>query len=74
MYLRIGTEQRISKIESSDKIITLSDGSKWKAPGIHSYKMSLWLPTHKVFIIKSGLNYKMTNTNKDITVDAEYLS
>ncbi|MCK4828261.1 hypothetical protein KA005_71695 [bacterium] len=74
MYFKTGTEQRISSIESSKNTIILSDGSKWKATGIHSYKISLWLPTHKVIVEKSGLNYKITNINKDVTVDAEHLS
>jgi len=74
MYFKTGMEQIINDMDSSSKTITLSDGSKWEAIGIHGYKISLWLPTHKVIVEKSGLNYKLTNTNKNVTVDAEHLS
>lgn len=74
MYLKTGTEQRINDIDTSNNTITLSDNSKWKVTGIHEYKVSLWLPMQKVVIEKSVLNYKMTNINKDTTVDVEHLS
>jgi arginine/lysine/ornithine decarboxylase len=74
MYLGEGREQRITNIDSSKKTISLSDNSKWEATGIYGYKVSIWLPTHKVVVKKSGLNYKMTNNNKNETVDVKHLS
>jgi len=74
MYFGEGREQRISNIDSSRKTIKLSDNSTWEATGIYSYKVSIWLPTHKVVVKKSGINYKMTNTNKNETVDVKHVA
>lgn len=74
MYLGEGREQWISNIDSSKKIITLSDNSKWEAIGIYNYKVSIWLPIQKVVVRKSGLNYQMTNNNKNETVEVKQLS
>ncbi len=73
MYLGTGKEQRISNIKSSSNTIKLLDNSKWKATGVHAFKIALWLPTHKVIVERSGLRYKMTNINNNITIDVEHL-
>lgn len=75
MYLNTGKEQRISNIDSSSKTITLADNSKWKAVGIHAFKITTWLAiSHRAVIEKTGIGFKMKNTSKDVTVDVEQIA
>lgn len=73
MYLNEGSEQTITMIESSEKIITLLDGSKWKIEDINDYKLSLWLSMNKAIVKKSGVGFEMTNTNRDETLKVKQL-
>jgi len=68
MYLNEGSEQTITMIDSSEKLITLLDGSKWRVEDINDYKLSLWLSMNKVIVKKFGLGFEMTNTNRDDTL------
>ena len=73
MYLNEDREERISTIDSSKNIITLLDGSKWEAVGMYTYKLPLWIITHKVVVKKSILNFKMTNINRGETIDVKQI-
>jgi len=74
MYQKTGIEQGISNVNTSNKTIMLMDGSKWEVSGIHGSRIVTWMSYHKVVIEKHGLNYKMTNTNKDVTVDVKHIN
>ncbi len=71
MYINEGREQTISTIDSSRNIITLLDGSKWEAIGLNTYKLPLWLVTNKAIVKKSGLNFQMTNINRNETIEVK---
>ena len=69
MYINEGKEQMIFTVDSSSNLITLQDGSKWEAIGINTYKLPLWLVMNKAVVKKFGLNFQMTNTNRNETID-----
>lgn len=71
MYINEGKEQIISTIDTSENIITLLDGSKWEVIGINTYKLSLWLSMNKAIVKKSVLDFQITNTNRDETIDVK---
>lgn len=71
MYINEGKEQIISTVDSSNNLITLLDGSKWEAIGINTYKLPLWLCMNKAVVKKYGLNFQMTNTNRNETIDVK---
>ena len=73
MYSNEGTEQTITMIDSSEKVITLLDGSKWRVDDINDYKLSLWLSMNKVIVKKSILDFEMTNTNRDESLKVKQL-
>ena len=69
MYINEGKEQIIFTVDSSSNLITLQDGSKQEAIGINTYKLPLWLVTNKAVVKKFGLNFQMTNINRNETID-----
>ena len=73
MYINENKEQIISTIDTSKNIITLLDGSKWEVVGINTYKLPLWLITDKAVVKKSILNFQITNTNRNETIDVKQI-
>ena len=73
MYINENKEQIISTIDPSKNIITLLDGSKWEVVGINTYKLPLWLIADKAVVKKSVLNFQITNTNRNETIDVKQI-